>query len=410
MGRELSTSDALRQSTPAVLFGETRGWSYFDGPSGTQMVSGCIEAMEGYLRTGVSNRHGFSPAGDQTEEMVGRAREQLGIFLGATDHHIVFGQNMTSLAFSLAHALARGHEGGSVAVSELEHRGNVDPWLQAFSDHGASERWITVDPATLELSRVDIAALGDEVDLRLVAVTAASNAVGVRPELVTLGRIAHERGAVFVVDGVHATPHAAPPVDEIGADIFLFSGYKLYGPHIGVAAIRRELAERLVAYKVLPAPGTGAEKFETGSQNHVAIAGLLGTLDALATLAGSAGGGGARATIAALEEHERALADGIADTLAGCKGVRVFRGAAPAGGWAPTVAFDVEGATPQQCADRLRREGLFVTCGDFYATPLAQRLGVSRSGGWVRVGVAGYTTGHEVSRLVGAVQALAAGR
>jgi len=409
MDNELRASGELRQMTPAVLFGETRGWSYFDGPSGTQMIVTCIDAMDGYLRTGVSNRHGYSPAGDQTEELVARAREECRRFLGATDYEIVFGQNMTSLAFSLAHALAHGSAQGTVVVSELEHRGNVDPWLRAFGDQGASERWITVEPDSLELAEGEIASLYEVEDLRLIAVTAASNAVGVRPDLGSLRRVALARGAVFVVDGVHATPHAAPPVDEIDADIFLCSGYKFYGPHIGVAAIRRELAERLVAYKVLPAPTSGPEKFETGSQNHVAIASLAGTFDGLAALVGGTGGSGARAAIRLLEGHERGLADRIADELADCRGVKVFRQLAKPDHYAPTVAFTVEGMTPQDCAARLRQRGLFVTCGDFYATPLANRLGIGKLGGWVRVGVAGYTTESEVARLTTAVRSLASG-
>lgn len=146
LGTDLSR--ALRAIAPAVVIGEERGWAYFDGPSGTQMITPALDALSAYVAEGLSNRHGFSPAGDATESWIARTRCQLREMFRADDYDVVFGQNMTSLAFSFAHALARQHgsRGGAVAVSELEHTANVDPWVQAFEQQGGGVRWLRVEP------------------------------------------------------------------------------------------------------------------------------------------------------------------------------------------------------------------------------------------------------------------------
>ncbi|MHB1986464.1 MAG: aminotransferase class V-fold PLP-dependent enzyme [Acidimicrobiales bacterium] len=397
-------SMALREQTPAAGYAETRGWSYFDGPSGTQMIESAIGTMAGYARHGMSNRHGISPAGDETEALVGRARSELRGLFNAADYEVVFGQNMTSLAFSFAHALARlrGRRGARVATTELEHRANVDPWFQSFAVHGGEEFWIRIDSETLRLDESDIEQAGGD-HLALVAATAAANAVGVKPDLSRLRDLAEHAGAIFVVDGVHVVPHDPPDLGELAPDIFFCSGYKFYGPHVGVALVRRELCEELTAFKVLPAPQHGAEKFETGSQNHEGIAGLLAAVDALARLSGLSGGPGARATLQALGHHESELLAWILGQLRSMRGVKIVGHDNVSDDWVATVAFTIAGRPPLEIATALRAEGVFVTSGDFYATPLAARLGVEHGGGWVRAGLAGYTSYNDAHHLVEAL-------
>lgn len=405
-GAEISWQ--LRSMTPAVLHGETRGWSYFDGPSGTQMISPAIEAFAAFARSGLSNRHGYSPAGDETEDVVASARAQLRSLLHAEGYHVVFGQNMTSLAFSLGHALARqrGREGARVVVTELEHLANVDPWVQPFSDRGGSVHWLRVDPESLTLQREDIERAESEGGVAVVAATGAANAIGVVPDLAPLRDLASAQGAVFVVDGVHVVPHAPPDLAEVGADIFLCSAYKFYGPHVGVALVRESLLEDLPAYKVMPAPISGAEKLETGSQNHEGIASLAGTIAGLGRLVGSSSGEGAREALQALGDREGDLVELLVEELRSMSNVRVFGHEGKRGAFVATVAFTVAGRTPSEVAEALRRDGVFVTAGDFYATALAARLGVDRTGGFVRAGLAGYTSEEDVRHLVESVKKL----
>ena len=398
----------LRAHVPAALFGETRGWKFFDGPSGTQMVDGCIDALRDYMLTGVANRKEVAPTGDQTEEIIARARREFQRFVKSTGYRVVFGQNMTSLAFAFAHAIARqrAHDGSSILISELEHFGNVDPWVQNFADHRVGAVFIPVDPESCRLENDAVARELSARSVDLVAVTLAANAIGTVPDVAEIVSQAHEAGALVAVDGVHAVPHHQVDLDALGPDIFFCSAYKFYGPHLGIALVKEELAEELHPYKVTPAPDTGPDKFETGSQNHEAIAGLLGTLDSLAGLVGGAGGEGAREAIGELSRSQAKIAEWVEGQLRSMPRVRLFRAKRADGVIAPTIAFRVDGRTPAECAARLRERGLFITHGDLYVVALARRLGVAHDGGWARLGIAGYNRIDEAEELVEAIGAL----
>lgn len=398
----------LRSHVPAVVSGAERGWRFFDGPSGTQMIDGCIEAMHGYLLAGVANRREAAPTGDRTEEIIAQARAEMQILLNAPGYRVVFGQNMTSLAFALAHAVARqrARSGSTIVLSELEHFGNVDPWRQAFAERGVPATWLPVDQESLRLSAdtLDLPVWSEPVDL--VAITLASNAIGTVPDVAKIAEVAHRAGALVVVDGVHAVPHQVVDLAELGADVFFCSAYKFYGPHIGIALIKEDLAESLVPFKVEPAPLSGPDKFETGSQNHEAIAGLAGTFASLAHLVGGEGGAGAREAIRELTQGQLRLADWIERELRDMPKVRLYRADGASGERAPTIAFRVAGRHPAECADLLRERGLFVTYGDVYASALAERLGVAADGGWARLGIAGYNLHEEAAALVEGISAL----
>jgi cysteine desulfurase family protein (TIGR01976 family) len=398
----------LRSHVPAVVSGAERGWRFFDGPSGTQMIDGCIEAMHGYLLAGVANRREAAPTGDRTEEIIAQARAEMQILLNAPGYRVVFGQNMTSLAFALAHAVARqrARSGSTIVLSELEHFGNVDPWRQAFAERGVPTTWLPVDQESLRLSAdtLDLPVWSEPVDL--VAITLASNAIGTVPDVAKIAEVAHRAGALVVVDGVHAVPHQVVDLTDLGADVFFCSAYKFYGPHIGIALIKEDLAESLVPFKVEPAPLSGPDKFETGSQNHEAIAGLTGTFASLAHLVGGEGGAGAREAIRELTQGQLRLADWIERELRDMPKVRLYRADGASGERAPTIAFRVAGRHPGECADLLRERGLFVTYGDVYASALAERLGVAADGGWARLGIAGYNLHEEAAALVEGISAL----
>ena len=398
----------LRNHVPAVLSGAEKGWRFFDGPSGTQMIDGCIDAMRDYLVSGVANRREVAPTGDRTEEIIAQARTDVRSLLNGAGYRVVFGQNMTSLAFALAHAAARqrARAGSSIVISELEHFGNVDPWVQAFTERGASLTWLRVDEETMRLSddALDVPAWSGPV--ALVAITLASNAIGTVPDVAKIAEVAHRAGALVVVDGVHAVPHHVVNLAELGADLFFCSAYKFYGPHLGIALVKEELAEELKPYKVTPATDVGPDKFETGSQNHEAIAGLVGTLGSLAGLVGGAGGEGAREAIGQLSRSQAKIAEWVEGRLRTMPKVRLFRAKSSEGALAPTIAFRVEGRTPAECAARLRERGLFITHGDLYVVALARRLGVAHDGGWARLGVAGYNRMDEAEELVEAIGAL----
>ena len=375
--------------------------AYLDGPGGSQMVDSCIDGISGYLMSGVANLHGAFATSGETDQLLAEARAAAAALLGAAPAEVAFGQNMTSLAFSVASALGpTWHEGDNIVVTELDHRGNVDPWARTARLAGAEIRWIPVDTDTLEL---DLQAAADLIDerTRLVAVGRASNAVGTVTEVGPLARLAHGAGALVAVDAVHAAPHLPMDRDELGADLLFCSGYKFFGPHIGIVAIRGEVFERLEVAKVVPAPITPPDKLETGTQNHEGLAGLTGAIGFIASLgAGITLRERLTSGIAEIRDAEDSLAEQFRKDLASIPGVRIYA-AADDVSKTPTIAFRLAGYSPHEVAAYLGDRGVFVADGNFYAMTLDERLGTISSGGWVRVGLAPYTTQGELSRCLG---------
>ena len=398
---------AVREQFPAL--GRTyngRGVVYFDGPGGSQAARQAIEAMAGYMERGGANLHGVFPTSTETEEILARTREAAADFLGAAPDEVAFGANMTTLTFAISRALAREwDETSEIVVTELDHRANVDPWLIAAREKGAKVRWVRVDPETLTLVAEDLEqSINDRT--KVVAVGLASNAVGTVNDVAAIAEMAHDVGAIVAVDAVHAAPHI--PVDRgaINADIITCSAYKFFGPHVGVTAIKREVFERLNVYRLEPAPAHTPDKLETGTQNHEGIAGVEGAIKFLASL----GEGSSRReklanAMQTIEEYEAGLAKTFRTALRDLPGVKLY--AAPDGiRKTPTIAFRVEGHSPDEVCARMLEHGFFIAAGDFYASTLAEKLGIVHSGGFVRAGLAPYNTQEEIDEFVTALERL----
>jgi cysteine desulfurase family protein (TIGR01976 family) len=396
---------AVREQFPAL--GRTyngRGVVYFDGPGGSQAARQAIDAMAGYMERGGANLHGVFPTSTETEEILADTREAAADFLGAAPDEVAFGANMTTLTFAISRALSRQwDEDSEIVVTELDHRANVDPWLIAAREKGAKVRWVRVDPETLTLDHDDLERNINE-RTKLVAVGLASNAVGTVNDVGAVAEMAH--GAIVAVDAVHASPHI--PVDRgaIGADVITCSAYKFFGPHVGVTAIKRDLFERMDVDRLDPAPDHIPDKLETGTQNHEGIAGVKGAIDFIASL----GEGPSRrerltSAMSAVEEYEADLAAKFRSGLGDLPGVKLY--AAPDGiRKTPTIAFRVEGHSPEEVCARMLEHGFFIAAGDFYASTLAEKLGILDSGAFVRAGLAPYNTQEEVDEFVTALEGL----
>jgi cysteine desulfurase family protein (TIGR01976 family) len=392
---------AVRKQFPA-LQRTHRGRSvvYLDGPGGSQVAKPAIDAVSRYMTGGGANLHGAFPTSIETEEIIRDARQAAADFLGAEPAEVAFGANMTTLTFAISRALARTWEPGSgIVVTELDHRANVDPWLLAAAEQGTKVRWVRVDPETLTLDPDDIDRAIDE-RTKLVAVGLASNAVGTINDVAGISRRAHEAGAFVAVDAVHAAPHIPIDRDATGADVLTCSAYKFFGPHVGVAAVKRDLLEAMSVYKVEPAPDYIPDRLETGTQNHEGIAGVKGALDFISSL-----GGGALprerlvSGMKAIEEYEADLAEKFRAALRKIPGVKLY--AAPADvPKTPTIAFRVEGRSPREFCEHMAEQGFFVADGHFYASTLAGKLGILDQGGWIRAGLAPYNTEEEVEEFI----------
>jgi cysteine desulfurase family protein (TIGR01976 family) len=324
---------------------------------------------------------------------------------------VSFGQNMTTITFHLARALARQWgEGDEIVVTELDHHGNVDPWRHAAADAGITVR--TVPLATDGVS-LDMQTLAATLNgrTRLLAIGAASNAIGTISDIAEAARLARAAGALVFVDAVHYAPHELVDVPALGCDMLACSSYKFYGPHQGVLCARPDLVASLDLPKLRPAPALPPDSLETGTQSHEGIVGAAAAVRFLASVAGPvppASGAlrdGLVASYAQLHADAMALTRQLWDGLVAIDGVACY-GRPPGQPRTPTVSFALEGHLSHEVAGQLVTSGLFVSSGDFYAQTLVERLGHGQDG-LVRIGCACYTTPGEIDRLLAAVTTIA---
>lgn len=371
------------------------GWVRFDGPAGTQVADSVVEAIREHLESGESaNVHGAFAASAATGTLMTSARSTVGRLLGADAAGIVFGPNMTTLTFAFTRAVARTlGPGDEVVGTRLDHDANVTPWALACADRGATMHLADVDPATGRLDMAHLTSLVGE-RTRWIAVTGASNAVGTMPDLVAIVDLARSVGARVYVDAVHLVPHRAVDVARIGCDALACSPYKWYGPHAGVLWMKPQLLADLAPYKVRPSPDEGPERWETGTAAFELIAGVRAAADLLLELG-----------MPAIVGHETSVFRPLLSGLLDMPHVTVH-GPQDITDRAPTLAFTVDGITPQEVAQRLADDRIAVWAGNYYAVELFQALGLQDGGGAVRVGVSCYTGSDDVDRLLESVAAL----
>jgi cysteine desulfurase family protein (TIGR01976 family) len=384
-----------------------------DAPGGSQVPDTVIDAVSGHLRGGLSNSGGAFATSRETDAVVASAREAAADLVGADPGEIVLGPNSTTLLFHLSHALARTlRPGDEVVVTRLDHDANIRPWVRAAHEVGATVRWVELDTddATVDGSSFD-AALNDRT--RLVAFTLASNGVGTITPAADLAARAKATGAIVVVDGVHLAQHRAIDFRALGVDVLAVSPYKVFGPHLGMLAVRREILDAWDPDRVRPADGyTGPERWETGTQNHEGLAGMTAAIEYLANCGrkyGSPVDGTRRAAItsafAEFRLHERALALRFLDGLTEIPKARVYGISDPAriDERTPTFAVRLGDQDPRKTAETLGDRGIFVWDGHYYAMELFQALGLLDTGGAVRIGFCHYHTLDEVEIVLRAL-------
>ena len=411
--QQVASPSQIRAHFPALnrIFAE-RPVAYFDGPGGTQVPRSVGEAMTGYLYHHNANTHWVYPTSIETDECIAASRETLAAFLGASPGEVCFGANMTTLTYHLARALGRGWgPGDEIVVTELDHHANIDPWRAIEKERGVTIRVARLD---VEKGVVDWEDLQRQLGPRtkLLAIGAASNALGTITDVAAATKLAHDAGALCFVDAVHYAPHALVDVRAIGCDFLACSAYKFYGPHIGILYGRRALLESLDVPKLAPAPEIPPERLETGTGNHEGMVGAAAAVRFLADLAPRERDDEpmrARLERSMAELHRRGqgLVRRLWEGLSSIDGVTLY-GPPPDHPRTPTVSFTVKGHTADGVATRLVEHSLFLSSGDFYAATCIERLGQARHG-VVRAGCACYTTEEEVERLIEGVREVARG-
>jgi cysteine desulfurase family protein (TIGR01976 family) len=358
--------------------------TFFDGPGGTQVPDSVIDAIADYLRYSNANTDGPFETSRRTDALLTKARLTAADFLNATADEVAFGANMTTLNFALTRTASRGwHESDEIVCTKLDHDGNVSPWLELAHDRGFVVKFAEVD----EECRLDLEHLRSLLSdrTRVVAYPWAANSVGTVTPVAEVAALAHEAGALAWVDAVHYGPHGPIDVQAVDADVLVCSPYKFYGPHLGLAYIRREFAESLRPYKVRPADDFPVgHRFETGTLAHELLAGFVAAVDYLGEVGWDF-----------ILEHERALGQRFLDGLP--ERCRLY-GINGMDSRVPTFAFNIDGLSPRHVAERLGEGGFAVWHGNYYAVEIFRRLGLAD--GAVRVGVVHYNSEDEVDRLL----------
>ncbi|NEA30415.1 cysteine desulfurase-like protein [Streptomyces sp. SID13031] len=391
--------EAVRKQFPAL----TEGAAHFDGPGGSQTPQVVADAVAATMVSALANRGQLTPAERRADGIVLDARQAMADLLGTDPGGIVFGRSMTQLTYDFARTLAKNWgPGDEVIVTRLDHDANIRPWVQAAEAVGATVRWLEFDPGTSELD--DISPLLSS-RTRLVAVTAASNLLGTRPDVEAIATLVHEAGALVYVDGVHLTAHT--PIDASFADFYACSPYKFFGPHCGVLSAAPALLDGLRPDKLLPASDVVPERFEFGTLPYELLAGTTAAVDFLADLSGT-GSGDRRerllSSLAVLETHEDGLHSDLETRLAAIDGITLYGHAQRR---TPTLLFSVDGWESRAVAAKLAESGVNAPAGSFYALEASRHIGLGDSGA-VRAGLAPYTNQSDVDRLVEAIESLGA--
>jgi cysteine desulfurase family protein (TIGR01976 family) len=389
---------------------------YFDNPGGTQIARQSLERMVDYLSHHNANHEGMFATSVESDAILEQAHAAMADFLNAArPQEIVFGNNMTTLTLHISRSISRTWQpGDSIVVTRLDHDANATPWVLAAQDRGVNVRWVNfhLEDGTLDLEELQKAL---ETRPRLVAVGYASNALGTINPLEKIIPLAHEAGSLVYVDAVQYAPHGPIDVQRLGCDFLVCSSYKFFGPHAGVLYGRYDLLDELFAYKVRPASDSLPGKFETGTQNHEGIAGVLGVIEYFDWVGATFGvefqemyegvytGRRLRLkqALAAIRAYEfevsRLMLDVLEETpgltLYGPSGVRMLEQRVP------TFSFTLKGWPPKKLAERLGKEGIFTWDGHYYALNVVESLGLLSKGGMLRAGPVHYNTLDEVERF-----------
>ena len=400
---------------------------FFDNPGGTQVPDVVIEAVSRYYREQNANVGGAFHTSKRTDSVLAEARQAMADLLNAPDpHSIIFGANMTTLTFHLAHSIAETiTPGDEIVITNLDHDANVSPWtdLQA---QGAVLKIVDINTHDCTLPLDGFQNVLTE-RTKLVAVTHASNAVGTIPDVAAIIRMVHAVGALVFVDAVQYAPHGPIDVQALDCDFLACSAYKFFGPHVGVLFGKTDLMESLTPHKVQPAKTSLPYRWETGTLNHEGIAGTAAAITYLESLenlhegrkfaeetqkedhSGKTGTGRQQTlkrAMQGLKDYEQTLSNYFLTRLQEIEDVTLYGLEDPKrlSERVPTFAFTWPRLSPRATVEHLAQHGIACYSGNYYALRLMERLGLEAEGGAVRIGLAHYNTTEEIDRLIVALQ------
>src|SRR5579859_45168 len=296
---------------------------FLDGPAGTQVPQGVIDAISGYYSTSNANTHGAFITAQETDRVIDGMRERMAALLAAEGPETIsIGQNTTTLNFALARAFSRVLKpGDEVLITQLDHEANRGPWL-TLRDYGIRVREVNLQ-STGVLDYDDFASKMNE-NTRLVCMGMSSNCIGTVNNFKLVRQLSYRYNALLLLDAVHYAPHFFIDVQSIGCDFLLCSAYKFYGPHVGILYSKPGALDRLPTDRLRTAGQAAPSSIETGTLNHAAIAGVSAAVDFIQSL--GQGGSPAEKIVDAyksISAHEFALAGKLYKGLKEIPGVTV---------------------------------------------------------------------------------------
>lgn len=413
--------DVIRQQFPSL----NRPAVFFDNPGGTQIAKQSLDRITKYLIENNANHEGAFATSKASDAVLDEAHQAMADFYNAPSaKEIVFGNNMTTLTLHISRSISRDwKEGDEIVLTRLDHDANVTPWVLAAQDKGVKVNWVDFD---VEDGTLNMESMQKALDRKpkLVAVGYASNSLGTVNPIEKITKMAHDAGALVYVDAVQYAVHGPMDVQKIGCDFLVSSSYKYFGPHAGILYGKRELLEKLVAYKVRPATNELPGKFETGTQNHEGIAGILGAIEYFEWVGKEFGGDYAselsqqgysgrklllKQAMTAIHAYEFELSRALLSALEAVPNLRIFGNtdARRLDERIATFSFRIGDMNPRSVAEKLAAENIYVWDGNYYAINVSERLGVEDKGGMVRVGAVHYNTVEEVAKLGEALKKIA---
>lgn len=414
--------DYVREQFPALCKTVNGKPAVFaDGPGGSQVPVRVVDKINDYLYYHNANSHGVFKTSVESDNLYWHAREVYADFFNCSPEEVAFGANTSTNNFKLAMSLLRNmRPGDEVLITDIDHEGNRSPW-RTLKDFGIVIESVAVNPETATLDMEDFK---DKLSPRtkVVAINWAANACGTITDVKECIRLAHEIGALTVVDAVHYAPHRFIDVKDIGTDFLHCSSYKFFGPHLGVMYIKKSVGEKVKTLRVMADDNTDMPwKFETGTPAMELASGAAEAVEFIADLGQRhadyfeeelAGLTGRRRNVVAgmmaIDAYEEPMAKRLRAELAAIPGLKIF-GPPEGAPRTSTVSFLIDGIHANDIAKSLAEEGVFVWDGDYYAIEIIMNVWKLESvGGLVRIGLAPYNTEDEIDRIIAAVKNAAA--
>ncbi len=413
--------EMVRQQFPSL----NRPAIFLDNPAGTQISKQSLDRINQYLLEHNANHEGLFETSRRSDEVLHEAHVAMSDFLNASrPEEIIFGNNMTTLTLHISRSLARTLQpGDNILVTRLDHDANISPWMLIAEDRGCNLIWVDIDVEEGKLDLDDFARALERKP-KIAAFGYASNLLGTVSPVKKLTKMAHDAGAVVYIDAVQYAPHGPIDAQEIGCDFLVCSSYKFFGPHAGALYGKYDLLNELKAYKVRPASNELPYKFETGTQNHEGIAGVLGALEYFEWFGNQFGSEQAevwtdgrfsgrrlvfKRAMSAIRAHEQELSKALIGVVESVSGTRIYgvTDLDQLDERVPTVSFRLEGQDPAALADALGRQNVYVWNGHTYALAIVERLGLLDAGGMIRVGPVHYNTLDEIMQFGQVLKGLA---